>query len=1105
MNKAPGDQSVRKRIEEEHDRTFLVEAGAGSGKTHCLASRIARGIATGYYRIENVAAVTFTRKAAAELRGRLQLALERLEKESTSAEERARVEEALKAISRFFAGTIHSFCGHLLRERPVEARIAPGFIEIDDVEDARRRKEAWRDFIARERGSGSKLVSDLQAAGVKLTDLDDAFTVVCEHDEVEFPAGSDDRPDAEIAWNAFDTFLAEIDKLMPTAVDLETTCRVQKTIVEIKARMRVARRHRPGDLADLLCKFEGTFATTKMWWGDKRSRPNPVALKVDNLLEDFRRDTVIPWLRSWRQRVYHLSIIALTKARRSYSDQRRRDNVVNYTDLLSAAATLLRTNESVRRELQEKYGWILVDEFQDTDPIQAEVLLLMAADNARVDDPTNVDWSSVQLRPGALFIVGDPKQSIYRFRRADIDIYNAVKALIEKSGGEVLSLTTNFRSLPEVCALANQVFPGLFPSVATPQAPKFELLQPFRLSATSKSGSAARRTGIAKLTVPQAEKSFAVADEASRIAAYIEAEVASKRRSYGDFLIITRQRTNLGSYASALEERSIPSEVSGAGMFTSSKEVTTLSLLLSSLADPLDSISLVGVLRGSLFGISDRELYEYRRAGGRFQLTAPVTEVAGEATSVSSALITLQSLYSVTRKLPAGAALEVILDRTGLLPFAATGPGGAPAGNLLQAVDMVRLVTDNGGSLADAAEAIQEDAPLSTEMESLPLEPGRRDVVRVMNLHRVKGLEAPVVFAADPTSSYVHAPKVRIVREGRQSLGYMTINRESKTSWVKRIIAQPVDWDVHAEIEASYRNAEINRLLYVTATRARDLMIVCRVDRESANRSWHSFEDYVSRVKEIETPAVPQKLTFDAPDCSEEARLLNASARDERFGRLKTESWNVKKVTDEAHHRGAATRIRGELADEPMVASVTAQDDAAVIGDTSSHGADSGYEWGLLIHGLLEHAMMNRNATRQDLERLARWLTVESPDLREFIGLAVDVVERTAKADFWKEALQANECHVEAPFAIKYETPNGIPSVLRGVIDLVHSSDKGWKVIDYKTDQVRKADELVSRYHGQIEQYVDAWRRVSTSNAIRGSLFSVRMNEEVIAVESLDS
>ena len=187
MNKTPADQPVRHRIEHELDRTFLVEAGAGSGKTHCLARRIARGIASGHYQIEHVAAVTFTRKAAAELRGRLQLALETLVRETPSAEERARIEKALRSIERFFAGTIHSFCGHLLRERPVEVSIAPGFVEIDDVEDQHRRKQSWRDFVARERGSGSTLMLDLQDAGVKPPDLDTAFAIVCDHEEVEFP------------------------------------------------------------------------------------------------------------------------------------------------------------------------------------------------------------------------------------------------------------------------------------------------------------------------------------------------------------------------------------------------------------------------------------------------------------------------------------------------------------------------------------------------------------------------------------------------------------------------------------------------------------------------------------------------------------------------------------------------------------------------------------------------------------------------------------------------------------------------------------------------------------------------------------------------------
>ena len=258
-------------------------------------------------------------------------------------------------------------------------------------------------------------------------------------------------------------------------------------------------------------------------------------------------------------------------------------------------------------------------------------------------------------------------------------------------------------------------------------------------------------------------------------------------------------------------------------MFTSSPEVVALSLLLTSIADPLDSVSLVGVLRGPIFGVSDQELFAYRQSGGRFELTAPVADAAGDGSRTSAALNSLRYLYKLTRTLPAGAALEMILDETGLLALAAASPGGAGAGNLLQAVDMMRQVTEMGGSPAEAAEAIKEDAPLSTEIESLPLEPGRKDVVRVMNLHRVKGLEAPVVFLADPTHGYGFRPEVRIIREGGRSRGYMRIVRKRDGNFTKITIAEPTDWNSHSEIEERYTNAEVNRLLYVAATRARDL------------------------------------------------------------------------------------------------------------------------------------------------------------------------------------------------------------------------------------------------------------------------------------------
>ena len=194
----------------------------------------------------------------------------------------------------------------------------------------------------------------------------------------------------------------------------------------------------------------------------------------------------------WRQYVYRLSVTLLTRARDYAAAERRRRNSLNYGDLLNLTARVLRENAQVRRALQQKYRHLFVDEFQDTDPVQAEIVFLLAADEEHVRckprlvasafrrKPTSARTGApCRLRPGALFVVGDPKQSIYRFRRADIDIYNIVRERFsDPAVGRVLPLTTNFRSVPALCEWANGVFDALFPTEPTVHSPRFAPLDP---------------------------------------------------------------------------------------------------------------------------------------------------------------------------------------------------------------------------------------------------------------------------------------------------------------------------------------------------------------------------------------------------------------------------------------------------------------------------------------------------------------------------------------------------------------------------------------------------------------------------------------------------
>ena len=370
--------------------------------------------------------------------------------------------------------------------------------------------------------------------------------------------------------------------------------------------------------------------------------------------------------------------------------------------------------------------------------------------------------------------------------------------------------------------------------------------------------------------------------------------------------------------------------------------------------------------------------------------------------------------------------MDQILDETGFLALAATTADGAGAGDLLQAVDRVRQVTELGGNLAEAAQAIEADAPLSTEIESLPLEPGRQDVVRVMNLHRVKGLEAPVVFLADPCHGFAFPPNVRIVRQGAHAHGFMKVEWRSEEGFGKRLIGLPVDWNTHEAIRARYRDAEVTRLLYVASTRARDLLVVGRWGKTAGNKAWGDFATFLTGCPELVIPPLATEADRPLPDCSAAVRARAAAVRDEQTTRLRQATWAVTRVTDEAHHHGPASRIRQAVVDEPSVAASIAPEDASLLRDTSSHRADSGYAWGLLIHGLLEHAMERKDATRFDLERLALWLTVEFPDLRPHIGTAVDVVDHVSKAAFWQQARSASECHVEVPFAIQQSGTAGV-------------------------------------------------------------------------------
>ena len=1091
------DAAAREAIVRDLDVSMLIEASAGSGKTTSLAKRMVAMITSGRCTVDQMAAITFTRKAAAELRGKFQVELEKSISAATDPSIGDRLSKALAHLEQVFTGTVHAFCGRLLRERPVEARVAPAFEEIDDDQDAVMLRQAWHDYIAHLHARNDSRLGKLLESDVALGDLEDAFAQICLYPEVSFPAPNLDPPDPRAAAAALNEVIKTLDRRLPGPIADETTCPLQQILLDLARGLNVIDSNHSAKVARLFERCKAVAKPTYKWWSPKTKDE---ALAAHALYETFRSQVVEPYLSVWRAYLYGVALDVLLPARDAAAEARLRHGKLNYQDLLLKARDLLRDNLKVRCYFRQRFPYLFVDEFQDTDPIQAEVMLLLAGES-----DTERDWRRMRPRPGALFVVGDPKQSIYRFRRADIETYNHVRQLIEQGGGRIAELTRNYRSAGRLCDWANGVFRETFPDTPTPHQPAFVGLDPNRPP------GGAKLTGVRTLTMPEDEVYTHVPGlEADAIASYIADAVGNGKTieggsadtkgprpaRYGDFLILTRVKRNIAVYAGALEARGIPYEVGGGGAFQRVGAMRMLMDLLEALANPDDEVAVVAALRGPLFGVTDNDLYRHRSGGSTFRYLIPALDAVPGP--VGAALRLLAVAYRLTRELPAAAAVEQILEMTGLLAWAATGEGAdTAAGNLHRAVDRLRLCAQDGGTLADCVEGLAADLD-SGNLEALGLEPGRRDVVRLMNLHKAKGLEAPVVFLADPCIGSPERADIHITRGADGPQGYLSIEKPVGDFGYRIVIARPTGWEQHAGEELKYVKAEESRLRYVAATRARDLLVIGRYDGKSRAKNptpWTTFAKFLQTAPELDMPSLAPPAAPARPDLSPGARAAAEEGRTAKYSRAASPSFVVRAVTDLSDRAGASdTRsVSEEL--------------SGLTREAAGETGPAGKAWGILIHSMLEAAMRAEGeVTDDELMGLARFLAVDGPSLQPHIAEAVFAVRPIMASDVWQRARSSSECHTEVPFAIEVPTedlpgqpPDAPPrTLLQGVIDLVYRVEGGWEIVDYKTDGLDDDPyRLISRHAPQLRLYSRYWNDISGERVGRAGLFFVRNTQAV--------
>jgi ATP-dependent helicase/nuclease subunit A len=1042
------DDAARRAVADDLATTILVEASAGTGKTSSLVDRLVALVATGRTTIDRLTAVTFTIKAAGQLRQRFQRALETALERETEALRRERLGAALAGLDSCFLGTIHAFAARLLRERPVEAGIDPGFVEMDEPEDGVARGEAWERFA-----SGLFLRDDPRLArflelGISLDDLRGAFDTFCENEDVEPVIGAEGAlPDFSEARKHVEAFLERAASALP---DTPPAGGWRGFAEAVRSSRRLTALLDPASAPDFVRILRVL----------RRRNASDRAGAFRQPFEDLRENVVKPALARWAEFVHPLVIRALAEARDDYRNWRRSSGRLNFQDLLLLARDLLRDHSGVRRALFARFAPILVDEFQDTDPIQAEILFLLTG-----SDTAERDWKKLTPIPGSLFVVGDPKQSIYRFRRADIETYEAVRSRIARSG-RVLELTTNFRSSETLCRWMNRTFSAFFPAEATREQAADVPLSPdktggpevpavFRLASPGK-GSAARPV---------------VEHDSRRIADFIAAAVASGEYGAGDFLVLFRRRAYMNEYARALEARGVSYEIASGGAFRGSRDLEALMPLLQSVADPDNPVCLVAALRGPFFGVDDEALYGFVRAGGRFHFEREIPPASDPR--IARAFGLLREGVELAETLPPGAAISRFAGRLGATASAAAEElGDSRAGNLLKAFAAARTLSGEG---LDFPAVVRElDRMRQQELiEQMSVEPGRRSAVRLMTLHGAKGLEARVVFLAEPAGDPSRPRDFWIDRSVDPPLGHFRVVKKTG-EWSDEEIARPAGWEAMEEAEERFDAAERVRLLYVGATRAEETLIVSVKKGASGKPAgpWAPLDPRIS----ADLPATVQAA--EAPGPPPRPQI---SAELDDFRR----AWERRSEISARPGYGAVS----------VTALVHAQTGPAPPREETGRGM----EWGRIVHRLLEAAMQDPAV---DVASYARNLLAESDRPQQEVDDLVRLVEATRGSPLWKRACEARRRLIEVPFALVVPSAElgagegPAETLLSGAIDLAFEEPEGWVLVDYKSDRIAGNLAALSEWYApQIRHYRRYWERL-TGKPTRAGLYFVETGEE---------
>lgn len=1124
------DQIERDLAATTFDQNVVVTAGAGTGKTSLLVNRLVHLLMREPepIKITEVVALTFTNKAANEMKTRLREELESYihlqldiepkdeieEKTRTQVQglmDRyhlskeqidARVGQALRQLERSEIGTIHSFAATLLRLYPLEAGVDPDFSEGEETALEKYFEAQWAGWLDGELSHRALRKEKWKKAlgRFSLEEIHDLALALCSENvplkRLDALLHQEKIPITVQNWlKRLEGLAVDLSARHPGTRNIEVMTRAAGQIIK---EVRVHHRIRP----DLLIEEQERITSGKSVsavkdWGEEDVEQAKGLLRVAGRLLQIDRDRI---------RLLHELLVPFVAP---FRDRFLKTGAISFDGLLVRARNLVRDRPSVREELKRRYRAILIDEFQDTDPVQYEILLYLS----EAPGQRSKDWRNVSLEAGKIFVVGDPKQSIYGFRRADIEAYlHVVQDLIEGQGGIHLRLTTNFRSHERILNVVNGVFNQLILQREGLQPPYVGIRPPKRTETESSAESTRYPFRKVALRCVRSREEKIDADHARRlegeaIARWLSEEILAKavilnrkaepvtvqRR---DVAVLMRTLTHVHEYLEPLKRRGIRYVVEGEKRFFACQEVIDAINLLRVIANPDDTIALVGVLRSAVGGFSDAEIYALRRKNLLdYRLVSRTKEIdkifaeCGKVGSIVKALYAcLYLLHQETRKLPVGEAVARAFAETPITILAAQSLHGEQAvANLEKIRRVAEVLGEEGkGTFREVVAELERSVSEMKEEGESPLAEETVDAVKIFSVHKAKGLEFPVVVLAGCHSS---------VSRGKRN------NVSVLHDWFSALVGLHVGetWDLSgiylAEKERLREAEEQKRVLYVAMTRAREhLMISCAPTGRGENGSFLSMLSDAKDSEKIEAGSG----FIDRTLVTEELEQEVATRSSESMPRFRID-WK-----DYADRWRARAQRCNETVKRPIFVTPTSlKQSEMALSEHVAQKKGKSFTGDAALTGQLAHQFLQDWDFSFDPETFRESLT---PFLSNHLDAVPEKKRPSIRRDleeifhgFFRSGAYETIRHAkilgrEIPFLISWEG-----QIMEGVIDLIYEKEGKLYIADYKTDRVGKEDlrQAAEGYRHQARIYPEAVRR-SLQREVSGTrLIFLRVGEAI--------